>query len=365
MEVRISLRNVDPKRFRLPPFLARKVEDAMRKRSLGVGMDYDRTMVNTDEPNRIFPPFKGDESRVIEPAGGLLILGMPVAILSGNKPSYLDSLCVRGFREHLREKGKVSVMQKLSVYSQNSTWLQVFDSNGEPLEEMGKGYVEQYRIPEKHIAKIREAFLVPLHEAMSKRFMHETPMVIRPEGTHEAHYAYGPIFENRGGVQLSWIAVPGDLREGVIAAAVKQLDEDIRRTYSFEPGGQFSIDINHRGVAKNNGTAHFRRGNGLSLLLYFGDSVYRKGKHVGNDLPVVNDKSAIVFAVNPNQDEVPQHERIVRAGVGPDATRAWLSWLLATSVKVRFDSEHLSDTEKKRMVDALLESGLEDKILIA
>ena len=364
MQINIKLKNVDPNRFRLPSLIKKRIVNAMRQRRFGVGMDYDRTMVKTDEPNRKFPPFKEDTSRVIDPTGALLIHGMPVGIFSGNKPSYLDTLCVSGLRTHLQEKGEIGAISNLSVYSQNSTWLQVFGQEGDSLPDVTSRYAGQYLISEEHVDQIHQAFIGPLGKALAPTFMTESPLIIRPAGTGEIHYAYGPVFENRGGVSLSWIAVPGHLRRAVIDAAVKQLDCTLRRAYDYEPGGQFSIDINHHRVAKHNGTMHFRREKGLSLLAYFGDSVYRAKDHVGNDLPVVRDRGAIVFAVNPDQNEIPEHERIIRAGAGPDATRAWLSWFLVTNIKILSDAEHLPDKEKVRMVDALMKSGLEPEISI-
>jgi hypothetical protein len=358
MQIKIGFKDVNPGRFRLPQLLEGKIINAMRRRSFGVGMDYDRTMVNTDEPNRKFPPFQEDRSRVIDPTGALLVQALPVGIFSGNKPSYLDTLCVRGLREHLQEKGAPTALSNLSVYSQNSTWLQVFSRSGETRPEVSRRYARPYLIPEKLIERIRGAFIGPLRDFLAPTFMTEKPLIIRPEGTDEVHYAYGPMFENRGGVSLSWIAVPGDLRRGVIDAAAQQLDATVRHAFRFEPGGQFSIDGNHRQIAKHNGTRHFREEKGLSLLAYLGDSVYRKKDHVGNDLPVVKDPGAIVFAVNPDQNEIPAHERIVKAGVGPAATRAWLAWFLVTNIRVRFASEHLPDSEKVKMVDALMSSGL-------
>lgn len=327
-------------------------------------MDYDNTMVLTDEKNRIFPPFAEDQSRVIEPTGALVMVGMPTAIFTGNKPSYIDSQCIDGFRAWLHSKGKVDAMQRFSVYSQNSTWLQVFDNMGEVVPEITDSYAEQYIFPPQHIKAIEAAFIDPLQRAMADRFMCEKPIRIRPAGSKEMHYAYGPIFENRGGVQLSWIAVPGETREKVIAAAVQTLDQDIRSAYRFEPGGDFSIDINHSHVAKNKGTVHFRGETGSSLLLYFGDSVHIRGQHEGNDLPVVRDPNAIIFAVNAKQDEIPEHERIIRAGIGPDATRAWLTWILIKYVSVRFATEHISTAEKVRMLDALIASGLTEDVEI-
>jgi hypothetical protein len=365
MQISIGLKNVDPARFRLPPHLEGRVMTALRARRLGLGMDYDMTAVRTDEKNRIFPPFIEDKSRVIEPTCGFLKLGVPFGVFSGNKPSYLELLCVRGLRTYLQQKGWIEALINMSVYAQNSTWLQVFGREGEPLPEVSRKYAQPYLIPGQHIEQMEKAFIGPLREVMLPTFMQEKPLIIRPEGTSEAHKVYGPIFEDRSGVSASWIAVPGHLRREVIGAALGQLAESVRRAYRFEPGGQFSIDINHLEVAKHNGTMHFRQEHGLSLLLYFGDSVYRQEDHIGNDLPVVNDPGAIVFAVNQNQEEVPQHERIVKAGIGPDATRAWFSWLLVTSVKARFEAEHLPDAEKTMMVDVLIKSGLGENIEIS
>ena len=363
----INLRLRAPERsFHLSPMVKSRILEAMRKNRFAIGMDYDRTMVNTDEVNRKFPPLAEDKSGVIAPMGALCMLGIPIAIFSGNKPSYLRSLGVDGFRQWLQSRGKIDAMQSFCVYSQNSTWLTRYDSFGNEIESVTNDYAKKYLFPPQHIEFIKDAFRAAIDKVThshSVSFMQKTPMLIRPGGSREVHEAYGPIFENRNNVQLSWIAVPGALREEIIDKAVKMLSKKMRARYHFEPGGQFSIDINHKGVAKHNGTQHFRTATfrkdaDSSLLLYFGDSVYRKGGYEGNDLPVIKDPNALVFAVNPNQEEVPDHERIIKAGPGPASTRAWLEWVLRNYVSIRFATEGVTYDEKMRIIDAITASGL-------
>ena len=334
------------------------------KGGLSVGMDYDNTMVTTKEKERIFHPLTEDSAGVIEPMSGLGMLGIPIGVFTGNKPSYIDPLCVEKYRSWLYERNKVEAMENFRVYAQNATWLTSFNNFGEEVPKVSEAYAKQYLFPPEHIEAIKDAYTGPLQKTMAGRFMAEKPLVIRPAGSKEVHYAYGPIFENRGGVQLSWIAVPGEVREEVIAAAYQRLDKDIRMLYRSEPGGEYSIDINHLHVAKNNGTIHFREEMRASLLLYFGDSVYKRGNYEGNDLPVVRDKNAIVFAVNQNQEEIPEHKRIIKAGVGPDATRDWLTWFLVKYVSVRLAIRHTPDVEKSRIVDAIIAAGLDEDVKI-
>jgi len=365
MQITLKIKGPAAK-LRLPAPIFKAVVAAIKKKALGIGMDFDKTMVNTDENERIFPAIEEDTSRVIEPMGGLGMAGVPVGVFTGNKPDYIDTLCAEGYRTWLKAdaRNNVEAMHNFRVYSQNGTLIQVFDARGRELEEVGEAYRQQFLFPPEHSALIEAAFKTPLQQAMGHRIMAEKPVTIRPPGSQLVTHAYGPLFENRAGVQLSWIAVPGELREGVIAEVVKALAPEIAALYRFEPGGEYSIDINHRHVAKNDGTAHFRKQLGIQTLLYFGDSVYVRGEHEGNDYPVIRDHSAIVFAVNPDQDEIPHHERIMRAGIGPDATRNWLVWIMANYISIRLAVEQLPIREKLVMLDAIGKSGLSEEIEI-
>jgi len=363
----VSLRLRAPERsFHLPAAVKASILDAIRHNRFAIGMDYDRTMVNTDEKNRIFPPLAEDKSGVIAPLGALCMLGIPIAIFSGNKPSYLRSLGVAGLRSWLQARGKIEAMQNFCVYSQNSTWLTRYDSFGNEIESVSDEYAKKYLFPPQHIEAIEDAFRFAIDKVTHSRgvrFMKETPMLIRPEGSKEEHKAYGPIFEKRGNVQLSWIAVPGGLREEIIKEALKKLSKKMRALYHFEPGGQFSVDINHKGVAKHIGTLHFRKATfrkdaDSSLLMYFGDSVYERGGYKGNDLPVIDDPNAVVFAVNPDQSEIPEHDRIIKAGIGPDATAAWLTWVLTKYASIRFATKGVTLAEKMKIIEAITASGL-------
>ncbi len=354
----------------LPRPLERRILNAMQERKFAVGSDYDGTMVQTDEAKRSFPPFKDDKSKVIEPMGALGILGIPIAVLTGNTVPYIDGLCVNGYRSWLDQRGAMSAMAGFSVYYMNSTYLKVFNGEGGEVKRPSEEYAAKYRLPRRDIAALHEAFKMALGEEIpGEVFMAERPMVARPTSIASVNYKYGPEFQNREGVQISWVAVPSEYRKQVILAALRKLPPDIIANYRFELGGHYSIDITHKRVAKCNGTRHFREKTGARVIAYFGDSVFRRRLggfiHVGNDLPVVKDRRAIVFAVNPDQNKVPNHERIVRAGAGPDATRAWLTWLLAQFISVRLASEHLPAAEKVRMIDAVVASGLVEDIEIA
>ncbi len=293
--------------FRLPPHIHNRIINDIKANRFGLGMDFDRTMVNTDEIKRYFPSLQIDRSRVIDPMAALGMIGLPIGIFTGNKPSYIDLLCVKGYRERLERFSKLDAMERFRAYAQNSTWLEVYDKFGQILGDVSEEYAKQYLFPDDHIFAIEKAFKTPIQSAIGPDFMHrEEPYIIRPSGgRNELYHTYTPIFEVRNKTQLSWVAVPGDVREDVILAASENIPHEIFERYRFEPGGQFSIDINHLSAAKDNGTRHFRNELGISTLLYFGDSVYMKGSHVGNDLPVIKDENAIIFAVNPDQNEYP------------------------------------------------------------
>jgi hypothetical protein len=346
--------------FKLHPVVHNRIINAIKNNTIGIGMDFDRTMVNTDEKNRIFPSIQSDKSKVIDPMAALGILGMPIGIFTGNKPSYIDFLCAKGYRERLERLCKISAMETFRIYAQNSTWLEAYDKFGQLRDGISEEYAKPYLFPQAHIASIEDAFKTPIQSAIGPNFMNtQKPLIIRPSARNEIYHTYTPIFERRNDTQLSWVAVPGEVRENVILAAAKIMPHEIFAKYRFEPGGQFSIDINQLSAAKDNGTKHFRKELGISTLLYFGDSVYRKGDHTGNDLPVINDEKALIFAVNPDQTEIPFHERIIKAGEGPDATRAWLTWLLANYASIRFATNNMSDHEKIGIVKAITDNGVE------
>ena len=373
MQVILKLKGASGKRFALPPQIEKRIINAMKRNRLGVGMDYDNTMVNTDDVARKFFAITKDKSRVIEPMGALGMLGIPVGVFTGNKSSYINMLCANPYRGWLLERGKVETMLRFRTYSQNSAWLQVFDENGAVIPETSKEYGKAYLFPKEHINMFRSVFRGPIQKAMPKNFMRRKPIEIRPSGsTDERHYAFGPLFENRDSVMVSWIAIhekkpkkePEKTRKEIIEMAIKNLNEDIRAAYRIEPGGGHSIDISHVHVEKNIGTVHFRKDMGIWRLAYFGDSVYKRRERVGNDLPVIKDPNAVVFAVNKNQDEVPENDRVIKAGVGPNATRDWLTWLAVKYIDVRFDAAKLTNQEKTRMVDAIVMSGLIENVEI-
>jgi hypothetical protein len=346
--------------FKLHPVVHNRIINAIKANTLATGMDFDRTMVNTDEINRIFPSIQSDKSRVIDPMAALGIIGVPIGIFTGNKPSYIDFLCAKGYRERLERLCKISAMETFRIYAQNSTWLEAYDKFGQIRDGVSEEYAKPYLFPKDHISAIEDSFKTPIQSAIGPDFMHtQKPLLIRPSARNEIYHTYTPIFERRNDTQLSWVAVPGEVRENIILAAAKIMPHDIYASYRFEPGGQFSIDINQRSAAKDNGTKHFRKELGISTLMYFGDSVYRKGDHTGNDLPVINDENALIFAVNPDQTEIPSHERIIKAGPGPDATRAWLTWLLANFVSIRFATKDVSEREKISIVKAITDNGVE------
>lgn len=350
--------------FKLHPFIHNRIIDAIKSNSLGIGMDFDRTMVNTDEKNRIFPSIQSDKSKVIDPMATLGVIGMPIGIFTGNKPSYIDFLCAKGYREKLETLGKMKHMETFRIYAQNSTWLEVYNKHGQIKEGISEEYAKPYLFPNDHIATIENAFKTPIQQAIGPDFMNtQKPLMIRPSARNEIYHTYTPIFERRNDTQLSWVAVPGELRENVILAASGLMPREIFEHYRLEPGGQFSIDINQLSAAKDNGTRHFRKDLGISTLLYWGDSVYQKGDHMGNDLPVINDENAIIFAVNPDQNEIPSHERIIKAGVGPDATRSWLTWLLANFVSIHFAAKDLSELEMINIVRTITDNKLETSFM--
>lgn len=352
--------------FAMPAPFKKQIFNALRrhtpeKPTIGIGMDFDRTVVNTDEKNRIFPAIQSDTSHVLDPMAALGICGFPIGIFTGNKPSYIDSLCTEGYRNRLEEQGSLAAMEKFRVYSQSSTWLEAFNKFGEKDLGISAKYARGYLFPTSDIDVIEEAFRRPLSKAIGPNFMLEKPLTIRPGGTNETLKTYGPIFENRNGTQLSWIAVPGHLRKEIIKESVGKMPLENYGKYKFEPGGQYSIDINHVFAEKPNGVEEFMNHFGLELLLYFGDSVYEKDGYEGNDLAVRKVKNALIFAVDPDQSEIPDADNIFKAGPTPDATCAWLTWLFANFVPLRYAGGNVSAAENDLIMRAITGNNLQEK----
>jgi hypothetical protein len=363
---KIIFKAMPGRNFNLPGPVHNRIIETLKRHTperptVGIAADFDRTLVNTDEKNRIFPSIQSDASHVLDPIAALGICGFPTAVISGNKPSYIDSLFTEGYRDRLEEQDCLSTMVRFRAFSQNSTWQEAFNSLGEKLPEISAQYAKQYLFPPADIEAIESAFRLPLSKAIGSNFMMEKPLIIRTAGSNETLKTYGPIFENRNGTQLSWIAVPGPLRKGIIKEAVESMPQEFLKKYKFEPGGQYSIDINHINVEKPNGAREFMDRFGLELLLYFGDSVYEKDGYEGNDLAVRKVKNAFVFAVDPDQSEIPDAENIIKAGPTPDATYAWMTWIFANYVSIRFATEGVPDSEKSMIMKAITANNLQEK----
>jgi hypothetical protein len=365
---RIIFKGMPGRNFNLPGQIQNRIFETLKRHTperptVGIAADFDRTLVNTDEKNRIFPSIQTDTSHVLDPIAALGICGFPTAVISGNKPSYIDTLFTEGYRNRLEEQARLSTMERFRAFSQNSTWQEAFNTLGEKLPDVSAKYAQQYLFQSTDIDTIENSFRLPLSKAIGSNFMMEKPLIIRPGGSNEILKTYGPIFENRNGTQLSWIAVPGPLRQGIIKGAIETMPQEFPKKYKFEPGGQYSIDINHINVEKPNGARDFMDQFGLELLLYFGDSVYERDGYEGNDLAVRKVKNAFVFAVDPDQSEIPEGENIIKAGPTPDATYAWMTWIFANYVSIRFATQGVHDSEKNMIMKAIINNHLQEKLI--
>jgi len=348
-------------RAQIPTPLTRRILRSLRNGTLGVGMDYDNTMVTTIEEKRVFTRLDQDTARVIDPMIGLLTLGLPLGIFTGNTQSYINDYAVGPFHERLAQHDLLHAMELFDVYAQNATLRNTYDRLGELGHEASKEYRARFLFPEKDMEEIKVTYQQAVAELVTP--FPDSPIVTRRSGMREE--VTFPVFQDRSGVMAAWIGVPKDLREKIIQLAVSKLAARFARQYRHELGGDYSIDINKIDAAKHNGTNDFRARRGLDVLMYFGDSVSIKAfdeegrpTEFGNDYPAVWDKGAIVFAVNPDQSTVPQHERIIAAGPNPPSTAAWLKWLLIEKANHIITSPEYNSRQTALAIRALSIGGV-------
>ncbi|MFA4858936.1 MAG: hypothetical protein WC901_03495 [Candidatus Margulisiibacteriota bacterium] len=369
MPVELSVKVTHPERFLGMRAHVRPMREAMQHRAFVYTSDFDGTWVATDEVNRRFPALEDDPAMVLAPVTAMLRLNLPVGVLTGNTPEYIDRQCVHGLRSALLKQGALSAMAQLAVYSQNATLWQPFNLFGNAMEDRARTYADRFRLPDEVIDSAFNVYRqVVGHHTLGRNWMNDPPIIIRPlGGAGLEERQFGPRFQNRHAVQLAWIAIPPDIRAGIIADAVKELQATFPRMMRLRhnPGGQYSIDIDHPDAAKHVGSRHFAQIHEATFDLYTGDSVYRRmlanGQTlVGNDLPVVEDPTARVIALNRNQTEIPRHARIIPGGIGPEACRGWATWALVHWIDVQLQHGHLTDAAKTSIMTVITDSGLAD-----
>lgn len=309
----------------------------------GLGFDYDRTLVETDEKRRIFWSMDSDEIQNRRPLGGLVMFDYPCRGISGNTPEYVDARFTTPMSTFILGSPNPKSISNFSACGLNSGYITLFTPNGGLDEIEIEKYNSQNKMPAQYMQMLDNAMETEITALIKTIGPLDPPLFVR--SGHTSMKVFSPTLENRNDVQLSFVGVPSDRRLMLISKILERIGPDYRNLFNIQLGGYYSVDASLKTLQKRNGGIDFGKRYDLDWIFYFGDAVFRKYIRKlklykeGNDFSMVHNPNTSVFAVNYWKSEVPSHKNVFWIGRESKATRALLTWFLIERANYLMQSE--------------------------
>ncbi len=292
-----------------------------------IGSDFDKTLVPTDENRRQFFFLGEDPIGILGPLGANAFMGLPVGIISGNTIEYVNARSAEPMQAFMlgftRKQTAIGGIEGLAIYALNGGHITLYDQSGaENWTAMEKYNIEQRMqngLSEELSAAMQKAVLPFIIEPLKE------PIPIRSGLT--TSFVFSPVLQNRAGVQICLIGVHPEERGSIIDAIKANIAPENVQKFCIQPGGEYSIDGSLSTLEKRAAGLDFMNRSKAAHMFYFGDAVYSRNGLEGNDYSMVHNPNTTVFAVNPDKNEVPQHESVSWIGSGPEATYNMLVWM--------------------------------------
>jgi len=292
-----------------------------------IGADFDKTLVPTDENKRQFFFLGSDPVGMLGPLGANAFMGVPTGIISGNTGEYVQARCAEPIQAFMlgftRKQTAPGGIDSTAIYALNGGHVTLYDPSGAEDWTAMKQYNDDQIIPAPLAEELSGAMQKAVRPFLKTPLLE--PIPIR-SGLTTSH-VFSPVLQNRAGVQICLIGVPSEERGAIIDAIKANIAPENIQKFCIQPGGEYSIDGSLSTLEKRSAGLDFMKRTGSEHMFYFGDAVYKRGAMEGNDYSMVHNPNTTVFAVNPNKEEVPEHESVFWIGSGPEATFNLLTWL--------------------------------------
>ncbi len=292
-----------------------------------IGADFDKTLVPTDENKRQFFFLGEDPTRILGPLGANAFMGLPAGVISGNTIEYVNARCAEPIQAFMlgftRKQTAIGGIASSAIYALNGGHITLYDQSGAENWTAMEKYNTEQRMPEPLAEELSSAMQKAVRPFLKTPLLE--PIPIRSGLT--TSYVFSPVLQSRAGVQICLIGVPSEERGAIIDAIKANIAPENVQKFCIQPGGEYSIDGSLSTLEKRSAGLDFMKRTGSEHMFYFGDAVYKRGDMEGNDYSMVHNPNTTVFAVNPNREEVPEHESVFWIGPGPEATFNLLTWL--------------------------------------
>lgn len=292
-----------------------------------IGADFDKTLVPTDENRRQFFFLGEDPQGMLGPLGANAFMGTPVGVISGNTIEYVSSRCAEPIQAFMlgftRKQTAIGGIDNNAIYALNGGHITLYDQTGAEDWSAMEKYNKDQRMPPELLAQLKSAMQTAVMPYVQTPL--NEPIPIRSGPT--ISYVFSPVLQNRADVQVCLIGVPPEERKGIISAIKANIPSENLASFCIQPGGEYSIDGSLSTLEKRAAGLDFMNRSRASHMFYFGDAVYSRNGLEGNDYSMVHNPNTTVFAVNPDRDEVPQHDSVSWIGAGPEATYNLLVWM--------------------------------------
>lgn len=255
----------------------------------------------------------------------LLQKGIPVVLISGGDYKTRVVPIFNALYEALKTANNPEAIKHMAFYSNGGAIKAIYDENGNIDRQKMSDHINEHGIYPGDVSKITDVL-----EALIAEYKEKV------EEEHPGLNIQMPQIDLRtSNAQVTLRPLEADLRGWAGQRFIELAEEaGLNGKYDMHMGG-YAIDITRKGVDKGGSLVDALRHFGLpqnAPIIYFGGEFWHglgEGDEIirGIDMEVLRLRNLFALALNDNQENVPDFDRIFKAGSGTLALLAWLKYI--------------------------------------